>query len=221
MKIKPETIKEIAAVLILLIIGVSIPVVLSIIYEKEINIEIKKDNDFKKYKFPGNGSESNPYIIENLSIIRAKKRGISIYNLHVPLDNFGEYSTSVTLARALGIEVEKPFGSYYGALCGIIGKTNCDTGWELHDRYSEIIGHSVSLYDYGESHIRNNRVAITAGGGNILKILKEIDLEAINTYLTGITVKNEFSKDQINQIHAILTPMLIKLGYEDNADWTQ
>ena len=80
MKIKTETLKEIAAVLILLIIGVSLPIMFSMIYEKEINIEIKKDKDFKKYKFPGNGSASDPYRIENLSIIRAKKRGISISN---------------------------------------------------------------------------------------------------------------------------------------------
>ncbi len=33
--------------------------------------------------------------------------------------------------------------------------------------------------------------------------------------------KNEFSNDQISQIHAILTPMLIELGYEDTADWVQ
>ena len=31
--------------------------------------------------------------------------------------------------------------------------------------------------------------------------------------------KNEFSKDQLAEIHPILTPMLIKLGYEVNADW--
>jgi len=33
--------------------------------------------------------------------------------------------------------------------------------------------------------------------------------------------KNEFSKVQISQIHPILTPMLIELGYEDNFDWVQ
>lgn len=78
MKIKTETIKEIAAVLILLIIGVSLPILIT--YEKEINIEIRKDKDFKKYNFSGNGSFSNPYIIENLSIINSKKRGIFIFN---------------------------------------------------------------------------------------------------------------------------------------------
>ena len=31
--------------------------------------------------------------------------------------------------------------------------------------------------------------------------------------------KNEFSKDQITEIHAILTPKLVELGYEDNPDW--
>ncbi len=78
MKIKSETIKEIAAVLVILIIGVSIPIIIT--YEKEYNIEIKKDKDFEKYNFSGEGSVSNPYVIENLSIISSKKRGISISN---------------------------------------------------------------------------------------------------------------------------------------------
>jgi hypothetical protein len=33
--------------------------------------------------------------------------------------------------------------------------------------------------------------------------------------------KNEFSREQISQIHTILAPMLVELGYEENADWAQ
>ncbi|MBU1177090.1 Nif3-like dinuclear metal center hexameric protein [Patescibacteria group bacterium] len=49
-----------------------------------------------------------------------KDRRISIYNLHVPLDNYGEYSTSVSLAKALGIKPEKAFAPYFGALAGVL-----------------------------------------------------------------------------------------------------
>jgi len=51
-----------------------------------------------------------------------KDKRISIYNLHVPLDSFSEYSTSVTLAKALEIKIEKPFAPYFGALCGVFWK---------------------------------------------------------------------------------------------------
>ena len=60
-----------------------------------------------------------------------KDRKISIYNLHIPLDNFSEYSTSVTLAKVLGINPEKSFAPYFGSLCGVFGKTNLATIQDL------------------------------------------------------------------------------------------
>ena len=41
-------------------------------------IEIISDDDFNSYSFPGNGSESNPFIIENYEIITSNGKGISI-----------------------------------------------------------------------------------------------------------------------------------------------
>jgi len=123
-----------------------------------------------------------------------KDRKISIYNLHVPLDNFGEYSTSVTLAKALNIKPEKSFASYFGALCGIFGKTNSATVQDLRKRFQEVIGHEVNLYNYGDNEIKNGIVAIIAGGGNDADMLKDIAKEEVNTFITGVTVKNEHSK---------------------------
>lgn len=123
-----------------------------------------------------------------------KDRRISIYNLHVPLDNFGKYSTSVTLARALGIKPEKPFAPYFGSLCGVFGKTDCATIQDLRKSFQDAIGHKVSLYGYGNNEIKNKIVAVIAGGGNDLNMLKEIVSEGINTFVTGITAKNEYSK---------------------------
>ena len=68
-----------------------------------------------------------------------KQNRIAIYNLHVPLDNFGEYSTGKTLADALDIEIEKPFKEYRGALSGVIGKTRCRTMAELHEQFSQVV----------------------------------------------------------------------------------
>ncbi len=123
-----------------------------------------------------------------------KKRQISIYNLHTPLDNFGEHSTSVSLAKALKIKVEKPFASHNGALCGIIGETNLKTVVNLRDEFKKILNHSASLYNYGNNEIKTNKVAIVAGGGNNVEILEEVLSEGINTFITGITSKNEHSK---------------------------
>ena len=122
------------------------------------------------------------------------ERRISIYNLHVPLDNYGEYSTSVTLTKALGIEPKRPFANYFGALAGIFGNTTLLTVRELKKRFQSILGHTASLYQYGTDDINNRVVAVVAGGGNNVSVLEEIAMERVNTLLTGITIRNEHSE---------------------------
>jgi putative NIF3 family GTP cyclohydrolase 1 type 2 len=123
-----------------------------------------------------------------------KERRISIYNLHVPLDNYGTYSTSVTLTEALGITPENMFAPYFGSLCGVYGKTNLKTVAALRKKFQEAVGHKVGLYAYGESTIKNGNVALIAGGGNSVEMLEEISKAGINTFVTGITAKNSHSK---------------------------
>ena len=124
-----------------------------------------------------------------------KKRKISIYNLHSPLDNYGEYSTSVTLAKEMNIKDEKPFGVYKGTMCGVFGKTRLVNVHELKEQFQKIIGHEASLYNYGEEDIKNQIVAFIGGGGNSIDFLEEINKEGINTFVTGITAKNHHSKE--------------------------
>ena len=123
-----------------------------------------------------------------------KDRRISIYNLHVPLDNFGEHSTTVTLAKALGINPDKSFAPYYGALCGVFGLTDVKTVQSLKDKFKEAVGHEVSLYNYGDEKIENQMVAVVAGGGNDIEILEDVHKAGVNTFVTGITAKNEHSQ---------------------------
>jgi len=123
-----------------------------------------------------------------------RDRRISIYNLHVPLDNYGEYSTSVTLAKALNIKPEKPFASYFGSLCGVFGKINLTTVQDLRKKFQNAVGHKVSLYNYGDNEIKDRTVAIIAGGGNDVNMLEEIAKAGVNTFVTGITAKNDHSK---------------------------
>jgi len=124
-----------------------------------------------------------------------KERRISIYNLHVPLDNFGDYSTSSTLARALGIEIDKPFAPYRGGLAGVTGRTKARTIDELAKKFEKTIGHKVGLYRYGAAEIKNRRVAVVAGGGNDMEVIPEIAKEGINTFVTGISSLNPHSKE--------------------------
>ena len=115
---------------------------------------------------------------------------ISIYNLHVPLDNYSDYSTSATLAKVLEVKGLKPFFNYFGGIAAVFGETGFSTVQKLSEKFTSVLGHRTSLYQYGTSKIKNNMVAVVAGGGNIPELLEEIAVEGVNTLVTGITVKN-------------------------------
>jgi putative NIF3 family GTP cyclohydrolase 1 type 2 len=140
------------------------------------------------------GSEQQRWFqMDNKWAELCKECKVSIYAIHVPLDNFGLYSTSRTLADALGIEIIEPFAEYRGGLAGVIGKTACKTVSELSDVFTRTVGHRTSLYPYGNAEIIGGRVAVVAGGGNDMEILPAVTGKAVSTLITGITVENEIS----------------------------
>lgn len=122
-----------------------------------------------------------------------KKQKISIYNLHVPLDNYGKHSTSVTFAKTLSVKPEKAFALYFGAMAGVFGKTDFSTVQVLKSKFEKIVNHRVSLYRYGDSEIKNGTVAIVAGGGLDVTI-EEVAQNNVNVLVTGITAINEHSE---------------------------
>ena len=133
------------------------------------------------------------YLMNSDLLEQLKKKNISIYCLHSPLDNYGENSTSKTLADVLDIEIDKPFINFYGAVCGIIGRTKLKTINELQIKYSKVVGHETKLYQYGDNTILDNKVAVCAGGGNQDFVVEELMENNVKTLITGITVKNEIS----------------------------
>lgn len=133
--------------------------------------------------------------MDKMLLQKFKENRISIYNLHVPLDNYGKYSTGASLAKVLGIKIEKPFAPYFGGLSGVIGKTKVSTISELKKEFDSVLGHKSKLYNYGQEKINNNRIAMVTGGGNNLETMKELIREKINIFITGITAKNEHSKE--------------------------
>lgn len=144
----------------------------------------------------------NPSLLQKL-----QQQRIAVYNLHVPLDHYSEYSTSKTLADALGIEVIKPFVQYRGGLAGVIGKAKCETVEELNAVFSKAVGHDTKLYAYGDNRI-DGIIGIVAGGGNIRETVDELLENDIKVLVSGITVKNEFSSEvhnleKANQINVL------------------
>ena len=124
---------------------------------------------------------------------KLKERKISLFNFHLPLDNFGEYATSKNLAEAIGITIEKPFQMHNGALCGIIGQCEQNNIQELNKKAQAAIGHITKLHQYGESKITNKKIAIVAGGGNDANVVNDLISEGASTLITGISVANRYS----------------------------
>jgi len=134
--------------------------------------------------------QMNPELLKKF-----RERNISIFNFHYPLDNFGEYSTSKTLADALGITVTKQFAAMSGAVCGVIGVTNCKDIHELSVKYSQAVGHETKLYQYGSDAILNNTVGICAGGGNDAMVVGEVIENGINVLISGLSRNNKYSAE--------------------------
>jgi len=139
-----------------------------------------------------------------------KKNRISIYNLHVPLDNYGIYSTSLTLAKALDMKIKKPFAPYFGGLCGVIAETNIKTRRDLVKKIEKTVNHKVKLYPYGESKILNSKVAVIAGGGNLPEEIPKIAKFKINTFITGVTKLNKNYEPSV-RAHSLLKELKINL----------
>ena len=138
--------------------------------------------------------QENPFGQMNSKLLEQFQTSkISIYNLHVPLDNYGPYSTSVCLANALDIKPKKSFAHYFGAMCGVFGQTRLSSIMELKNKFQTAVGHEIKLYQYGEESINNGQIAVVAGGG-LDETIAEVAANKINMLVTGITVKNEFTR---------------------------
>ena len=172
----------------------------TVFLSERVLIKILKDNVTNALIFshhPANwGIEhhNGNYAADEELIAKLKERNISIYVLHHPLDNYGNYSTCKTLADYLHINIEEPAFLYCGALCGVVGTTDCTSALELQELYSQTVGHKTSLYLYGEENLQGEKVAICPGGGNTMFVLEEMMDRKIKHLITGVTIVNEYSK---------------------------
>ena len=134
-------------------------------------------------------TQMNPQLLARL-----RERRISVYVLHTPLDAPSEFSTSTTLAQALGCAVVgEPFGSYNGALVGVVGETQVGSARALQEHAAGVVGHAASLYAYGADEIAGGLVGFVGGGGTDAQFFRDAAALGLNTYVTGITALSEYS----------------------------
>jgi len=128
-------------------------------------------------------------------IAQLRERHISVFVLHHPLDHYSKYSTGKTLADALGIGNAQPNFLYCGIMCGVVGMTEYGDVHALHKHMSNVIGHKTSVYAYGQSDLRGEKIAICPGGGNVSFVVEEMRQNNIHTLITGVTLVNDYSKE--------------------------
>ena len=161
--------------------------------EKKVMKEVLEKTDGESLLFMHHPSiwdirEEPPFKLMDPDLLKKfKDKKISIYILHVPLDNYGKYSTGRSLAEALNIDIEQPFAEYRGGKSGVIGKTEAETLEEQAKTFQKTIGHEVGIYPYGEEEIKNGKIGMVTGGGLMKSNLKELGKRNINTFITGVT----------------------------------
>jgi putative NIF3 family GTP cyclohydrolase 1 type 2 len=121
---------------------------------------------------------------------KLEKQKISFYNLHIPLDKNGDYSTSISLAKVLDIEPKQEFFNYYGAKVGIIGKTVENKASSIAENLQRVVAHQVKLWKYGDDEIRDSKIGLVAGGGNYPEVIDELVMLGVNLYVTGVSIFN-------------------------------
>jgi putative NIF3 family GTP cyclohydrolase 1 type 2 len=142
------------------------------------------------------------YDIPQDYLSKLKQQCISFYVLHSPLDKNGEYSTSVSFANNLNLNIIDEFCEYEGIKVGVVCRTNIKTATELAEHIRSIVGHEVNLIRNGDNVIRNGMVAVVAGGGSVGFAAKEISELGINMYITGCT-RRGLSVEPVMEFHRI------------------
>ena len=131
-------------------------------------------------------TDINPELLPGL-----RERRVSLYSLHVPWAKHREYGPSPNLARALGVSIERAFADGVG----VIGITDAETTGQFRENVSSILGHRTKLYEYGVREIAGRRLAVVGGHGCQVRIIREIVDLGIDTYVTGVTVRNVYTKE--------------------------
>ena len=138
-----------------------------------------------------NAPEVFEYLDESI-VLDMKKRRISLYVLHVPLDEDHEFGTSVCLSEVLGLKKIKAFYNYHGALAGLLNE-EYDLN-SLLKKCEDLVKHNVGFYNYGEN---KGKVSVVGGGGLDKRVLDEMVSLNSNILVTGITILNKRN----NELH--------------------
>jgi putative NIF3 family GTP cyclohydrolase 1 type 2 len=137
-----------------------------------------------------------------------KRRGISFYHVHGPLDQHPEVSPSRLIAEGLALgETEEYFPIVDGIPGGaaVIGESDLTLA-ELAERLRALLGSEVPVQVLSRPHAEAGRVAIAAGGGAQREILEASLERGCRTYVTGNAAARcrlRFVQEEVRDFHAL------------------
>ena len=121
-----------------------------------------------------------------------KARGCSLYHVHAPLDQHPEIAPSLLLARGIGLErIEDllPDRSRLsgGAAADGVSSATVDG---LADRIRAFLGGDIPVHVLTRTDERAGTVAVAAGGGAEVDVLRGVAERGCTTYVTGNAATN-------------------------------
>lgn len=142
-----------------------------------------------------------------------KKRRISVYVLHSPLDINEEISTSKSIADKLSLKNLKVCAPWQGGFSGVYGELPKAINFEdFIKRLNVIFG--IKECHFIKKSVDVFKVGIIAGGGTDIKDIKEIVNLGCDTYLTGdfiSRVKNEYNEEERKKFESVKNSLNINL----------
>ena len=121
--------------------------------------------------------------ISETALRRLRDARISLYSAHAPLDCHEAVSTSRSLARAAGVQVDNVCAGYHGGWAGVIGTINETILKALVERLRAVLNvDRVDVHSYAPTV---KRIAVVAGGAAFPPMIQEAIDGGCDAYLTG------------------------------------
>jgi putative NIF3 family GTP cyclohydrolase 1 type 2 len=122
--------------------------------------------------------------IDPATLTLLKKRKLSFYACHAPLDYNREISTSLAIAEALNVSVEGEFLPYGNGFAGLVGSIAPLSTEDLAEKLKGIF--EIPYLDQeGPLLPAISKVAIVAGCGDRVADMKEVQGKGVHAYVTG------------------------------------
>lgn len=134
--------------------------------------------------FEATGGGLTPVPVAAFDALAAANTGV--YVIHAPLDCHPNISTTGALVDGLGLRRVDTFAPYIGGDAGIIA----EQAPEPFGTFAERVRVLCDLPALDPAQVRHagrdvSRVAVIAGGGDDVDLLREVQAAGVDTYLTG------------------------------------